>query len=139
MARDSVSVYRKSAFCRKFETDERIELIFGTGASFDLSNSVLYEKNPDRPYLQNKRTFLWNFVPNLDLENFALASRSCCQQNSSTVEVVDHTFDGRRVVAECTYSSVDRNTKGVVELGRGGRRPHFSTGGRVPHSPTFLD
>ena len=32
----------------------------------------------------------------LELENFATADRSCCQQNSSTVELV-----GRRVVAEC--------------------------------------
>jgi len=30
----------------------------------------------------------------LDLENFATASR-CCQQNSSTVELVDRTYDGR--------------------------------------------
>ena len=30
--------------------------------------------------------------------NFATASRSCCQQNSSTVELVDDTYDGRRDV-----------------------------------------
>jgi len=35
----------------------------------------------------------------LDSENFARASRSCFQQNSSTVKLVDHTRDGRRVVA----------------------------------------
>jgi len=35
----------------------------------------------------------------LDLENFATASRWCGQQNSSTVELVDHTYDNRRVVA----------------------------------------
>ena len=43
-----------------------------------------------------------------DLENFATASLSCCLQNSSTVELVDHTCDGRRVVA-VYYTSVDRN------------------------------
>ena len=32
----------------------------------------------------------------MDLENFATASRSCCQQNSSTVELVDHTNDSRQ-------------------------------------------
>ena len=32
----------------------------------------------------------------LDLENFATTGRSCCQQNPSTVELVDHTYDGRR-------------------------------------------
>jgi len=48
----------------------------------------------------------------LDLENFATASQLCCQQNSSTVEFVGHTYDGRRVVAGRTkiiYMSVDRN------------------------------
>jgi len=38
----------------------------------------------------------------LDLENFATASRSCYQQNSSTVEPADHTYDSLRVVAGCT-------------------------------------
>ena len=36
-----------------------------------------------------------------DLENFATASRWCCQRNSSTVKLVDYTYDGRRVVAGC--------------------------------------
>ena len=44
----------------------------------------------------------------LDLENFATTSRSCCQQNSSTVELVDHSHDGRLIVA-VYYTSVDRN------------------------------
>jgi len=35
----------------------------------------------------------------LKLENFATASQSCCEQNSSTVELVDHNYDGRRAVA----------------------------------------
>ena len=34
----------------------------------------------------------------LDLEIFATASRWCCQQNSSTVELVDHSHEGRRLV-----------------------------------------
>ena len=39
---------------------------------------------------------LWNFIPHtLD---FATASRSCCQQNLSTVELLELTY-GRRVVA----------------------------------------
>ena len=38
----------------------------------------------------------------LDLENFATASRRYNQQNSSTVELVDHTYDGRRVMARRT-------------------------------------
>jgi len=32
----------------------------------------------------------------LGCENFVTASRSCCHQNSSTVEFVDHTYDDRR-------------------------------------------
>ena len=35
----------------------------------------------------------------LDLENFVTASRSCCQRNLSTIELVDNTYDGRHVVA----------------------------------------
>jgi len=35
----------------------------------------------------------------LKLENLATASQSCCEPNSSTVELVDHTCDGRRAVA----------------------------------------
>jgi len=35
----------------------------------------------------------------LDLEKLATTSRPCCQQNSSTVEFVDDTYVGRRVVA----------------------------------------
>jgi len=58
------------------------------------------------------------------LENFATVSRSSCQQNSSTVELVDHTYDGRCVVAWVTlvhYTSVDSNTitpllRSVVDL-----------------------
>jgi len=46
---------------------------------------------------KNKGTSPGTLPRTLDLENFATASRSRCQQNSSTVEFVDH--DGRRVVA----------------------------------------
>jgi len=38
-----------------------------------------------------------------DLENFATASRSCCQQNASSVELTGRIYDGRRVVAGSTY------------------------------------
>ena len=38
----------------------------------------------------------------LDLENFATASRRYNQQNSSTVELSDHTYDGRRIMARRT-------------------------------------
>ena len=51
----------------------------------------------------------------LDLENFATASRSRCQQNSSTVQLVDDTYDARRVVAgrrEFIQSEQNRKQKG---------------------------
>jgi len=35
----------------------------------------------------------------MDSETFTAASRLCCQQDSSTVELADHTYDGQRVVA----------------------------------------
>jgi len=44
-------------------------------------------------------TLLRSLSRTLDLENFASASRSCLQQNSSTVEFVDHSYDGRRVAS----------------------------------------
>jgi len=94
-------------------TNERIELVFGTGASFDLFYTVFVRKLGGTP-CRNKGTSLWNFVPNSGLRNFATASRSCYQQNSSTVKTVDHTCDGRRVTAAgrtyVYYTSVDRNT-----------------------------
>jgi len=34
----------------------------------------------------------------VDLDNFAMSCRWCCQQNSTTVELMDHSYDGRRVV-----------------------------------------
>jgi len=40
---------------------------------------------------KDKCTSLWNFAPIGGL-NFAAASRLCCQQNSSTVELVDDTL-----------------------------------------------
>jgi len=36
----------------------------------------------------------------LDVDNFATASRSCCQQNSSTVELADRTYDASWLVAQ---------------------------------------
>jgi len=46
-----------------------------------------------------------------DSKNFARTSRSCCQQSSWTVELADHTYDGRRVARRTqgiSYMSVDR-------------------------------
>jgi len=43
----------------------------------------------------------------LDLENVATASLSCCQKHSSTVELVDDTYDGRRIVAVCYMSTTN--------------------------------
>ena len=42
----------------------------------------------------------------LDLENFTALSRSCCWQNLSTVELVDHTYKQWWVVAEHHYFDV---------------------------------
>ena len=49
----------------------------------------------------------------LDFKNFAAASRSCCQQNSSTVEFVDDIYDCRRVVA-LYYTSVSCNPQTLL-------------------------
>jgi len=82
-------------------------------------SSTLTTRLPSHP---NKGTPHEPLSQTLDLENFATGSRSCrssasdsfsrflalykfvfmsvciCQQNSSTVELVDHTYGGRRVV-----------------------------------------
>jgi len=68
----SVSVRLSVFVCHKSE----FELVFGMGASFDLTYTVMRKFG----YLQNKGPSLWNFAPNSGLtENFATASRSRCQ------------------------------------------------------------
>jgi len=85
-------------------------------------------------YLQNNGTL----SKTLDFENFATASQSCSQQNSSTVELVDHTYDGRRVGGSthtllhvgccgfvvgpttCSYSCVSVPSIGVRTYGKMG-------------------
>jgi len=71
------------------KTAERNELDFGMGGSFKLllkGNTGMFK--------------IRELFETVDLENFATTSRSrsCRQQNSSTVELVDHTYNGRRVV-----------------------------------------
>jgi len=60
------------------KTDERIELVSGTGASFHPSSSALERKFG---YLQNKCTFLWDFVLTPDLR---ISIVETCYQLSST-------------------------------------------------------
>jgi len=40
------------------------------------------------------------------VENFVTASRSRCERNSSTVELVDYTYDGRRAMARRSMLSL---------------------------------
>jgi len=49
------------------ETDERIELVFGMGASFQLSCTAF---KWNCIISKNKGTFLWNFIPNSRLRKF---------------------------------------------------------------------
>ena len=64
------------------ETVERIELVFGTGASFHPSYTVL-KGNSVIP--KNKGTFLWNFVLNAGLRKFrhGISIVETCYQLSS--------------------------------------------------------
>jgi len=57
---------------------------------------VLYRVSKKFGYLQNKRIYLFQ---TRELKTFVPANRLRCQQNSLTVEFVDYTCDGRRVVA----------------------------------------
>ena len=52
---------------RSIETAERIELVFGMGASFQPSYSVL---TGNSAHSKNKGTSLWNVVPNSGLRKF---------------------------------------------------------------------
>jgi len=64
------------------ETDERIGLVFGMGASFDLSYTVLYGNSCT---FKNKGTSLWNFAPNFGLRKFrhGISIVEACYQLSS--------------------------------------------------------
>ena len=76
------------------KTEKRVELVFGIQASFHLSR-VIKNRVPTKirvlPFGPLSQT--------LDLETFVTASPSCSRRNSSTVELVDYTDDGQRVVA----------------------------------------
>jgi len=61
---------------------ERIELVFGMGASFHLSYTVL---KGNSGISKNKGTSLWNFGPNFGLRKlcFGIAIAETCYQLSS--------------------------------------------------------
>jgi len=93
----SASLSVKSKYC--IETTGRTEIFFDIKASF---HTLCYNRVPPKP-----RVFLSGTLSQtLDSENFAAAIRSCCQQNSSTVELVDNTYDDRRIAA-AHYMSVN--------------------------------
>ena len=91
---------RHKPICR---TTIRIELVFGVEDSFDRSQTVL---GPIRKFghLPKVTGLASGTLPQtLELENFAMASRWCGQQNSSTVELVNfHLRTVDRMVAGCT-------------------------------------
>ena len=71
------------------ETDGRIELVFGMGASIDLFYTIRVRAK--------MRLFPRNFVPNSGRRKFLRASRSRCQHNSSTVYDAYTTVDELRL------------------------------------------
>jgi len=60
----------------------------------DFIHAILHYRTRIFGYLKYKDmpTCLWNFAPNSKLRKCPHASRSCCQQNSSTFERVVHTY-----------------------------------------------
>jgi len=66
----------------------RIELVFDLPTTYP---TLRYKQIRVSPKIILSQT--------LHLGNFSTASQSCCQQKSSTIELVDHSYDGRRVVA----------------------------------------
>ena len=69
------------------------ESFFGTEASFHLAHTVLQRHSGI-----SKIWVLSSGTLTKTLKNFATANRSSCQQYSSTVEIVDDIYNGRRVV-----------------------------------------
>jgi len=63
------------------ETDERIEQF------------LTWELPSTYPILRYKQILVFSktLSQDVNLQNFATASRSCCQQSSSTIELVDYT------------------------------------------------
>ena len=82
-----------------------------------------------------KGTSFWTLSQTLNLENFATASRSCCQQNLSTLELVGQSYDAPGALADALtariahVTSVDRN---VLRATVGCRHPSIS-----PATSTF--
>ena len=99
------------------ETTRRIELVFGTGASFNLFilYTVLRKFNISRITVHSCETL----PQTLDIENFATASRWCGQQFSLTVAPVHYTYDGRARrgwTHEAYYQLVDCNPLGTNSI-----------------------
>jgi len=88
-SRVSVSVTSRHR-CHRIETTSRIELDFGTEASFHLYPTPCCEEFWVSPKIRVLPS--GTLSRTLDLENFATVSRSRCQQNSATVELVDDTY-----------------------------------------------
>ena len=93
------SVCHKPVLCRNDWTNQAG---FGTEVSFHPSHTVLSGNS----VISKTRVLGSGTLSRIqDLENFSTSNRSCCQQNSLTVEHVDGTCDRRRtwllVVVDC--------------------------------------
>jgi len=85
-----LAVCHKPVLCRNDWTNRAD---FGTWVSFYLSYIVLLRNSS----ISKIRVLPFEYLSQtLDLENFAAAIRSCFQQNSSTVELVDDRRSTRR-------------------------------------------
>ena len=87
------------------DTAGQIELGFGTETSFPLSYAVL-QRNSGIFKIRVGLVLSGTLSQILGL--FRHGKSIACQQNSSTVELVDHTYHGRRIV-DVYYTSVDCN------------------------------
>ena len=70
------------------ETAERIELVFLAWKLLSTNPTLCLQKLRVLPNIRVLSS------GTLVVGTFATASRLCCQQSSSTVELVDHTYDG---------------------------------------------
>ena len=80
------------------QTAERIEVILGWERTF-ADRTLRYNQYKEIWVSPKIRYFLPELCETPDCRNFARLSRPRCQQNSLTVELVDHTYDGRRIMA----------------------------------------
>ena len=117
------------------EAAERIELVFGMGASFHPSCTVL---TGNSAISKTNGTFLWNFVANSGLGKFCFGIsivETCYQLSSRKVDaqgVINWTVGGRRQTSQ--HCLIGRAAVGLLRLVFGRPYTTFEIPKKTPHN-----